>query len=119
MPEYDHPMKITLAVLLLAAMSFAASHHELQAAKLIDVSADERLIEGTSYRHAIYKVEIGDLLISARGERMRIRGGDAGHGLIVGDPVQAAVEGDELYLQRPDGKEIKAKIIERKRAGTP
>jgi hypothetical protein len=112
-------MKITLSVLLLAVMSFAASHHEFQAAKLIDISADERLIEGTTYKHVIYKVQIGDLIISARGERMRSRGGDAGHGLIVGDPVQVAVDGDEIYLQRPDGKEIKAKIIERKRAGTP
>jgi hypothetical protein len=112
-------MKIALAVLLLAAMSFAASHHEFQTAKLVDVSADERLYEGTTVKHVVFKVQIGDLLISARGERMRRHGGDSSHGLIVGDPVQAVVDGDELYLQRPDGKEIKAKIVERKRVGTP
>jgi hypothetical protein len=40
---------------------------------------------------------------------------------VIGDPVQAAIDGDNLILQRPDGKEIKTKIIQRKRAdsGTP
>ena len=35
---------------------------------------------------------------------------------IIGDPVQAAVEGEDLILLRPDGKELKAKITRRERA---
>jgi hypothetical protein len=47
---------------------------------------------------------------------MRRHSGDPGHGLIIGDPVQAAVEGEDLILLRPDGKELKAKITRRERA---
>ena len=93
----------------------ARTHQGFQTAKLLDVSYDERLDEGTTYRYAIYQVQVGDVVYFGRGERLRYHSGDPGHGLIVGDPVQAAIDGDNLILQRPDGKEIKTKIIKRQR----
>jgi hypothetical protein len=36
--------------------------------------------------------------------------------LIIGDPVQAAIDGEDLILLRPDGRELKAKIVRRERA---
>jgi co-chaperonin GroES (HSP10) len=109
-------IKLTVAVLVLTAMSFAGAHHDFQAGRLVAVTSDERLIEGTTVEHAVFEVEIGDIVYFARGERMRRHGGDAAHGLVVGDPVQAAIDGEDLILQRPDGKEIKTRIIQRKRA---
>jgi len=109
-------MKVTVAILVLTAFSFAGSHHEFQAGRLVALTSDERLIEGTTVKHAIFEVEIRGIVYFARGERMRRHGGDAAHGLIVGDPVQAAVDGENLILQRPDGKEIKTEIVQRKRA---
>lgn len=101
---------------LLSTLSLFAGTHQFQAAKLLDRSSDERLIEGTTVKRAIYQVQIGAILYFGRGERIRAHSGDVGHGLVVGDPVQAAIDGDNLILQRPDGKEIKTKIIQRKRA---
>jgi hypothetical protein len=94
---------------------WAESHHEFQNGKLLDISYDERLEEGTTYRRAIYHVQVGDIVYLGRGERVKRHSGDPGHGLIIGDPVKAAIDGDNLILQRPDGKEIKAKIVKRER----
>ncbi len=38
------------------------------------------------------------------GEQIHRTSGDLGHGLIVGDSVKAAVDGDDLILQRPGRK---------------
>jgi len=94
----------------------SSSHREFQNGKLLDVTSDERLDEGTTVRHAVYHVQIGDVVYSGRGERVRRHSADPAHGLIVGDSVQVAIDKDDLILQRPDGKEIKAKIIKRTRA---
>ena len=61
-------------------------------------------------------VQIGDLVFTARGDRIRRHSGDVGQGLIVGDAVQAAVDGGDLILLKPDGKELKTKIVKRARA---
>jgi len=96
--------------------SWAGNHREFQSGKLLDVSSEERLFEGTTIKRAVYQVQVGDVVYLARGERLNRHSGDPGHGLIVGDAVQAAIDGDNLILQRPDGKEIKARIFKRQRA---
>lgn len=85
--------------------------------KLVDISSDERVDKGTTHGYTVYQVQIGDIVYFGRGEKLPKHPGDTGHGLIVGDPVQAAIEGSDLIIQRPDGKEIKTKVIKRKRAG--
>jgi hypothetical protein len=85
---------------------------------LLDISFHEGLSGGTA-ACVVYHVQIGNIVYSGRVQREeRWRSGDAGHGLIVGDPVQAAIDGDKLVLLRPDRKEIEAKIIKRERAST-
>jgi hypothetical protein len=110
------PAIIISFILLCIVEGIAGTPHQFQAGKLVDVGSDERAVEGTTIIHAVYQVQVGDLIFFARGERVRRHGGDPAHGLVVGDPVQVAIEGDDLILQRPDGKEIKAKIIRRQRA---
>jgi len=56
------------------------------------------------------------LVITSRGDRIRRRSGDLGQGLIIGDAVQLAVDGGDLIILKPDGKELKTKIIKRERA---
>jgi hypothetical protein len=109
-------VSVGFSVLLSTVYCCAGTHREFQTGKLLDVSADERLFEGTSVKYAIYQVQVGDVVYFGRGERLRRRSGDPGHGLIVGDPVRAAIDGDSLILQRPEGKEIKTKIVKRQRA---
>jgi len=95
-----------------------ASNHKFQAGKLVDIGSDERVDKGTTHGYTIYQVQVGDIVYFGRGEKLAKHPGDSGHGLIVGDPVQAAIDGSDLIIQRSDGKEIKTKIIKRQRAGT-
>jgi hypothetical protein len=112
--------KVALIVALtlpLATPVLGATKLNFQMGKLVSVTEDEILAKGTSYRWAIFTVQIGDLVYTARGGRIRRRSGDVGQGLIIGDAVQAAIDGNEyLILLKPDGKELKAKIIKRARA---
>jgi len=102
---------------LLSSVGFCAgAHHDFQAGKLLDISSDEQVKKGTSHQFAIYQVQVGDIVYFGRGEKQVKHPGDTGRGLIVGDPVQAVIEKDDLIIQRPDGKEIKTKIIKRQRA---
>ncbi len=113
------PMRKVLALaalaFLCATICFGATKRDFQTGKLLSVTVDERLGEGTTFRWAVFTVQIGDLVITARGERVRRFTGDMGQGLIVGDPVQAVVDGGDLILLKPDHKELKAKITKRER----
>jgi hypothetical protein len=107
---------LVIAVLASIAMSASAAAHEFHAGKLLNIADDEKLYEGTSYRWAIFTVQVDDIVYTARSERVRRHSGDPGHGLIVGDPVKVAIEKDDLILLKPDGKEMKMKITKRARA---
>lgn len=107
--------KLLTLAFVFVALIFAASDFAFQTGKLINVSDDEKLIEGTSFRTAIFTVQIGDLVYTARGGRIRRHSGDVAKGLIVGDPVQVAIDGESLIMLKPDGKELKTKIIKRER----
>ena len=105
-----------LLVLTNAASVLGAKKHTFQSGKLINITTDERLFQGTTIRRAIFTVQIGDLIYTARGGRERPRSGDPGHGLVIGDPVQVAIDGEKLILLEPGGKELKTRIIKRARA---
>jgi hypothetical protein len=53
---------VSLVVLLTAVYLYAGGHREFQTGKLLDVSFDERLLEGTTKRYAVYHVQIGDVV---------------------------------------------------------
>ena len=97
-----HKRLFGVALMLTFAVLLAGAKHDFQTGKLINIDSEETLINGTSFRSAILKVEIAGVVYSARGERMRRHSGDPGHGLIIGDPVQAAIDGETLILLKPD-----------------
>ena len=109
---------IVIAFLLSSGNYWAAPAHEFVTGKLVDITSDERVEKGTTRAYAIYQVQLGDLIYFGRGEKLSKHEKDSGHGLIVGDPIEAAIDGKDLIIKRPNGKEIKTKIIKRQRAGT-
>jgi hypothetical protein len=105
-----------VSALTFTTIVLGATKYDFQPGKLLNVTADERYVQGTSIRNAIFNIQIGDLVYTARGERIHRNSGDIAEGLIIGDPVKAAVRGEDLILLKPDGKELKTKIIKRERA---
>src|SRR5207245_1095045 len=89
---------------------------DYQTGKLVDVAYDDVLHSGSSQRHAVYQVRLGDVIYSAEGDKLKGHKGDPAHGLIVGDEVRVAIDGDHLFLRRPDGKDLKTTIVKRERA---
>ncbi|HEX4135332.1 MAG TPA: hypothetical protein VHY84_12030 [Bryobacteraceae bacterium] len=110
-----------LFVFILATASVAlnaAQSHDFKTGKLLDIGSSERVLEGTVYRSALFTVQIEDIIYTARGDRIRRGSGDVGKGLIVGDPVQVAIDGERLIFLLPNGKEMKTTITKRARAQT-
>jgi len=105
---------ILLGMFALSTVTFARTR-DFQTAKLVDVSYDDVMHSGSSQRHPIYQVRLGDVIYSAEGDKQK-HTADPGHGLVVGDDVRVAIEGDRLYLRRPDGKDIKTTIVKREKA---
>lgn len=110
-------------MLALAAISLGASKHEFRAGKLLDVTTDTKL----AIRHAVFVVQIDDVIYPTRGDRLErvkaslitmaiTKSGDSGQDLIVGDPVEVYLHGDDLIIRKPSGKELKTKVIKRVRA---
>jgi hypothetical protein len=108
---------VVALTLMLPTIFLGATKRNFQTGKLVSVTEDEMLDEGTSFRWPIFTVQIADLVYTARGGRIRRRSGDLGQGLIIGDAIQVALDGSEyLIFLKPDGKELKTKIIKRARA---
>ena len=107
-----------LVATLLTGRTARAESHKTHPAKLINVTTDERLDEGTSVRRAIFVVQVDGLIYTLRGDRVRAHAKDIGAGLIIGDPVQVEVKKDNVYLLKPDGKFLKTTIVKRERTST-
>jgi hypothetical protein len=113
--------------LALTTLCFAAAKQEFKTGKLLDVTTETKLVDGSSYRWAVFVVQVDDLIYTAKGDRLgRVhdslltlaitKSGDNGRELVVGDPVEVSLRGDHLVIRKPNGKELKTKIIKRARA---
>ena len=108
-------LMVALALMLVTAF-LGAAKRDFQTGKLVSVATDERIEKGNSKRWAIFTVQIGDLVYTGRGGVIPPSSGDLGQGLIVGDAVRVTIKGDNLILLKPNGKELKTKIIKRERS---
>lgn len=112
----------TLLVLLLCSQPALAKTHDYQDGKLLNVSKSEDMgvaapisngAIAISTGHAIFVVQVADLIYTVRGERTNRNTKDYAKGLIVGDPVKVAVEGNSLILLLPNGKDLGTSILTR------
>jgi len=100
---------------LATTIGIAAENHNFQTAKLLDIDTTVKE-RWANDRYAQFTIQVGDLVYTARGARVKYSQGDLGQGLIVGDPVQVAIQGKDLLLVKPNGKEMKTTIMKRARA---
>lgn len=104
------------SVLVLCLSTFPAfAAHVFQTGKLTNATTEETMKKGTSHRYAIYTVQIQDMVYTLRGGSLSPKAKDYTKGLIVGDPVQASVEGEHVILKKPNGKEMKTTVLKRER----
>lgn len=105
---------VLIAVLAMVAPLYAKK--TFTQGTLVNITKEDMSAKKKTEQAALFHVRIADLIYTGRGGKVDKKSGDMGQGLIVGDPVQAAVDGENLYLKKPNGKEIKTKIIKRERA---
>ncbi len=119
LPMKMHRLDVLLGITLAAAGSAQAWDHVFATGKLLDVSTEEHADAKHPQTHAVYTVQSGDMVYTVRAEKVKVHSKDYAKGLIIGDPVPVSVEGEHVYLQMPNGKEMKTDIIKRARAQTP
>lgn len=107
---------LTTSVLVLCLSTFSAiAAHVFQTGKLTNATTEDTMKKGTSHRYVIYTVQIQDMVYTLRGGSLSPKAKDYTKGLIVGDPVQASVEGEHVILKKPNGKEMKTTVLKRER----
>jgi hypothetical protein len=111
--------KVVLLVaigLTLATTSYAAPDRGFQSAQLLSITSTKGLDNVATHRFAIFTVQIGDVIYTASGKRIKHPTDDYQEGLNAGDAIQAAISGNDLILRKPNRGELKTKIIRRARA---
>ena len=105
-------------VLALVVTCFAADK-AYQTGKLLDVDSQlyQKLVGDTTVtRHQNdLSVQVGDIIyVGECHERKRWSSCRPGN-WIVGDPIEVRVDKDEMYLRKPNGGEVKTRIVKRVR----
>jgi hypothetical protein len=108
-------LRALAVTLMLTSMAFAKDH-DFHNGRLLDVTTEETVGEGSAYSRVIFTVQVDDIVYTLKGERVRHSTKDYGEGLIVGDEVKAAIEGNYMVLLKPNSKDLKAAILKRERA---
>ena len=104
-------------ILLVVALTLSAqTKREFQKGELLSITSGKGLDENATHRWAIFTVQIGDVIYTGSGKRIHHSRDDYSEGLNPGDKVQAAISGFEMILIKPNGGELKTKIIKRERA---
>ncbi|HET9101159.1 MAG TPA: hypothetical protein VFN62_12260 [Acidobacteriaceae bacterium] len=107
---------LAASVLALCLSTFSAfAAHVFQTGKLISATTEDTMKKGTSHRHVVLTVQIQGMIYTLRGGSVSPKAKDYTKGLIVGDPVQASVDGEHVILKKPNGKDMKTTILKRER----
>jgi hypothetical protein len=106
-------LRVFLTVMLAAALPAATS---FQAGEVLSVTAARGLDGVATHRFALFTIQIGDVIYTGSGKRIKHSSDGYQEGLNAGDAIQAAVNGDDLILRKPNGGEFKTKIVKRERA---
>ena len=122
-------LPIWLAVVILGVSTFgfaAKDQKEYQTGKLVDVQSQgyEKIISNPqtaapmSVRRTdnLITVRLGDLVLVGECIGTRHFSACTPGDWIVGDPIEVRVEKGNMYLKKPNGKELKTKIVKRVRA---
>jgi hypothetical protein len=104
---------ILAVALTLATTVPAAPNSDFQAAELLSITSRKGLDNVATHRWAIFTVQIGDVIYTGSGKRIKHPTDDFQEGLNAGDAIHAAIKGDEMTLRKPDGGQVKTKIIKR------
>lgn len=99
-------------------LTLTALRHNFQSGKSLDVSEETRTTGQITRTLAVLVVQIGDIVYTLDGGRVHQHSKDFAKGLIVGDAMQASVEGEKVILLAPDGKDLKTEILKRTRVGS-
>jgi hypothetical protein len=111
-------LAVLLAICAVLPVAYAKDK-PFQQGRLLNVTADEQMVEGTTYRRAVFIVQVNDLIYTLQGDKIKPKAKDYAAGLIIGDPVQVRIDGNKVYLQTGKDKTIKLEVLKRERAAAP
>jgi len=110
---------LVLALIAVVGVSLAADK-VYQKGKYLDVSSQayQKVVGDTSVlRHENdMSVQIGDVIYVGQCEETRHFSSCRPGMWIIGDMIDVRIENDHMYLKKPDGAEVKTRIVKRVRA---
>ena len=112
-------MRTLLAVALLAFTVGAHGADGFQPAAILDASTHVETFGTVVMPVNTVTLRLGDLVVTADYYTALKNGPNVASALVVGDTVQAKLDGKKLLLVLPNGKKISADITRRARADLP
>jgi len=107
---------LALALMVAVGVSLAADK-VYQKGKYLDVSSQlyQKVVGDTSVIHHEndMSVQIGDVVYVGQCEEKRHFSSCRPGTWIIGDMIDVRVENDHMYLKKPDGSEVKMRIVKR------
>jgi hypothetical protein len=104
---------LVIALAGMLATTTPAADSGFQKGELLSVTSGKGLDNDPTHHWAIFTVQIRDVIFTASGKRIHHASDDYSEGLNAGDAVEAAINGNELIIRKPNGGELKTKIIKR------
>jgi len=105
---------IALPVLLLTAVAILPSAEKQEGTgELLSIVVAKGLDGVASHRWSVFTVQVGNLIYTGTGNRIRHPLDDYNEGYNAGDAVRAEIRGNEMTIKKPGGKTIKTKIMKR------
>jgi hypothetical protein len=109
-------MVALVCLLVTLAFTVQAANSGFQKAEVLSITSGQGLDENPGHRSAVFTVQISDVIYTGSGKRIKHQTDDYSEGLNAGDIVEAAISGGEMIIRKPNGGEIKTRIVKRERA---
>jgi hypothetical protein len=109
----------TIGLAIALASASQAANGDFQKGELLSVTSGKGLDNDATHHWAIFTVQVADVIFTGSGKRIHHQSDDYSEGLNPGDTVYIAINGSEMILRKPNGGELKTKIIKRAHAQLP
>jgi hypothetical protein len=107
---------LCMVALALTLLTTLCAETKFEKAELLSITSGKGLDNDATHRWAFFTVQIGNVIYTGSGKRIKHKTDDYQEGLSAGDAIEAAVSGNDLILRKPNGGEVKTRIVKKEPA---
>jgi hypothetical protein len=107
---------LCMVALALTLLTTLCAETKFEKAELLSITSGKGLDNDATHRWAFFTVQIGNVIYTGSGKRIKHKTDNYQEGLSAGDAIEASVSGNDLILRKPNGGEVKTRIVKKEPA---